>query len=146
RLMLPLDEQTREQVLAQLRIWRGVQPEAQPDSRGMTAAEVVELAASGRIEIGAHTVTHPLLTALPLISQQVEIQRSKAHLERLLARPIHGFSYPNGSVDRGTAVCTRLAGFAYACASHTDVARMGSDHFQLPRLWAADEPAASFAP
>lgn len=145
RLLLPLDTPAREQVLCQMRLWSGAPSAAPPAGRSMTPDELVELAASDLIEIGAHTVTHPLLAALPPAAQQAEMQRSRAYLETLLDCPVNGFSYPNGSADAATIAHTRAAGFAYACASHTDVAWRGSNRFCLPRLWAPDRPGAAFA-
>jgi hypothetical protein len=43
----------------------------------MTAEEIVRLGSLGLFEIGAHTVTHPVLAAQPLDPQYKELGASK---------------------------------------------------------------------
>ena len=103
--------------------------------RALTNDEVTELARGDLVDIGAHGDTHSLLAQLPVTTQESDIQQSKAVLERLLRRPILGFSYPYGSVSAATQEIVRRAGFAFACASHTDVTSTASHRFLLPRFW-----------
>ena len=51
--------------------------------------------ADGGITIGAHTVSHPLLTLIPVAEARREIADGRRMLESKLGRPIHHFSYPN---------------------------------------------------
>ena len=106
---------------------------------------MAELASGNLIEIGAHSVTHPLLNTLPLASQQLEIHESKAFLEKLIGQPIRGFSYPNGAASECTRDVVREAGFDFACASYNDVAWRGSNRFYLPRFWIGDWDAQTFS-
>jgi peptidoglycan/xylan/chitin deacetylase (PgdA/CDA1 family) len=48
------------------------------------------------IDFGSHTVTHPILTHVPLNQVKVEIIESKKIIEKKLNRPITTFCYPNG--------------------------------------------------
>ncbi len=57
--------------------------------------QVRELDRSG-IEMGAHTVTHPILTSIPLERARQEIMESKSRIEAELGKPVIGFAYPNG--------------------------------------------------
>ncbi len=57
--------------------------------------QVRELSAGG-IEMGAHTVTHPILTRIPLDRAQQEISDSKQRIEREIRKPAISFAYPNG--------------------------------------------------
>ena len=50
----------------------------------MTAHEVNEIAASGLVEIGAHTVNHPVLAALSHEDQVAEVEESALDLEDIL--------------------------------------------------------------
>jgi peptidoglycan/xylan/chitin deacetylase (PgdA/CDA1 family) len=110
----------------------------------MTADEVVELAAGGLVEIGAHTVSHPRLADLSLAEQEREIVESKLALEELLGEPVRGFAYPYGEPGayRGSTVAVvRAAGFDYACS--TTARFLGPSDFELQRKcvqnWPADE-------
>lgn len=135
RWLLPLSPDERQEAMVALRDWAGVEPDDQPRARVLTADEVIELAAGDLVDIGAHTVSHPVLSALPLPQQQSEIEGSKAHLEELLGRPVTSFSYPNGSCSRETRAIVRELRFSCACASDKDVAWRGSDPFYMPRFW-----------
>jgi peptidoglycan/xylan/chitin deacetylase (PgdA/CDA1 family) len=104
----------------------------------LTMSELQQLAMNQLIEVGAHSLTHPSLAARPASEQRAEIEESKAFLENLLQRPVTGFSYPHGSLSSLTRDLVCQAGYRYACASHNDVVRCGSDPFRLPRFWVPD--------
>jgi peptidoglycan/xylan/chitin deacetylase (PgdA/CDA1 family) len=61
----------------------------------LSTDELREMAAAGHV-IGAHTRTHPVLTALIPDAAREEIRASKAELESLLQRPVEHFAYPFG--------------------------------------------------
>lgn len=108
------------------------------DGRALTPAEVAELASDGLVEIGSHTMTHPLLATLPAAAQEAELRQSKVDLEAIVGRPVTAFSYPHGSATAVTQTLVRTAGYHLACASHNGLARRGSNPFFLPRFWPPD--------
>jgi len=116
-----------------------------PAHRALTAEEVAEVAEGDLVDIGAHGMTHSLLAPLPLSDQESEIKQSKDFLERLLGRPVLGFSYPYGSVSVETMTLVRCSGFAFACASQTDVASHRSNRFLLPRFWIPNWDGPTFS-
>ena len=61
----------------------------------LSTAELREIAAAGHT-IGAHTHTHPVLTALPQHAAREEIRICKEELTSLLGRPPEHFAYPFG--------------------------------------------------
>lgn len=65
------------------------------DEMTLTTHELGEIAGAGHV-IGAHTHTHPVLTALPAHEARAEIRVSKVELEQLLQRPVRHFAYPFG--------------------------------------------------
>jgi len=147
-LLHPLAEHDRQQVLADLAAWSGAEACARPTHRTMTRAEVAALARDGLIEVGAHTVTHPTLAALPAARQREEINQSKAALEQITDRPIVSFSYPFGRRSDYTAetvAIVRGAGFAGACSNFAGVVGRSTDHFQLPRVNVPDCDGEAFA-
>jgi peptidoglycan/xylan/chitin deacetylase (PgdA/CDA1 family) len=112
----------------------------------MTADEVARLAESKLIDVGAHTVTHPVLSTLSISMQREEILGSKTRLEEILGRQVTGFAYPFGSQRDYTPETVRLAreaGFDYACSNFRDVIFSGIDRYQLPRIpvrdWGEDD-------
>jgi peptidoglycan/xylan/chitin deacetylase (PgdA/CDA1 family) len=137
----------RHAVLDDLRQWAGASVEGRASHRMLTVDEVSELGAGPRelIKIGAHTMTHPVLTSLPAAEQRSEIQRSKASLEDLLGQPVSGFAYPHGSASPETIALVRAAGFEYACSSEPDSVWTNSERFWLPRVVVRDCDGDAFA-
>lgn len=88
-------------------------------ARMMTSRELRDLVASG-IEIGAHTVTHPDLSALDFDACLGEILESKIALENMLDVPVRTFAYPFCRYGESALAAVRAAGFeaAVTCEEH----------------------------
>jgi peptidoglycan/xylan/chitin deacetylase (PgdA/CDA1 family) len=134
--------------LDELLAWAGVDSLVRSTHRSLSVDEVRALASTELVDIGAHTVTHPALAALPAALQRDEVTQSKAHLEELLGRPVSWFAYPFGSSGTYTEESVglvRQAGFAGACSAGPGPVGSRTDRFQLPRLhvcdWDGDELA-----
>jgi peptidoglycan/xylan/chitin deacetylase (PgdA/CDA1 family) len=102
----------------------------------LTPEMVVNLDRQG-IEIGAHTVTHPILTSLDDDSARAEIAGGKAQLEAILGKPVRLFAYPNGKVgkdfDQRHVDMVREAGFEAAFTTAVGAITARAHRFQLPR-------------
>jgi peptidoglycan/xylan/chitin deacetylase (PgdA/CDA1 family) len=98
---------------------------------GYLSWEQVRALRDGGMEIGAHTITHPALSALPLQQAQAEIVGSKQELERRLGIAITSFSYPTGDYDEAVAELVRAAGFTNAVTTRQEDAPRRLD--ELPR-------------
>lgn len=133
--LLALSAVDRPMVMRQLWAWSGAPQRARAPHWVLTSDEIRRLADGNCIEVGAHTITHPCLAAIPAAEQRHEIQQSKTYLERLIGNAVCGFSYPNGSSSAETRAIVRQSGFSYACSSTKDFAWRGSDRFHLPRFW-----------
>ncbi len=123
-------------------------PWARPERRMMTRAEVAELAAGGLITIGAHTVTHPVLSALSVARQREEIVQCKADLERIVDRSIELFAYPNGFKTDYTAETMHIvkeAGYTRAYAAWEAPLDAPLDAYQIPRVMVRDWDGDRFA-
>lgn len=141
----PLVDEERLQAMEQIRACLSPLPDSvSPDQRAMTPDELVELCAGGLVEIGSHSVTHPVLASMSPAKQRLELLDSKVRLEQIVGHPVTSFSYPNGSASEQTPALVREAGFSCACASHWDIARPGSDLFRLPRFWVPDAEGDQF--
>ena len=100
--------------------------------------------ATDGITVGAHSETHPLLTALDFAERRKEIERSRAACETFVGKPIEGFAYPHGDHDAVTKTIVRDCGLGWACSTqHARIDRSGFDPFSLPRVqvlnWSASE-------
>ncbi|PSQ00588.1 polysaccharide deacetylase [Halobacteriales archaeon QS_5_70_17] len=70
------------------------------------------LAAAGH-EIGSHTHSHRLLSALDSGERRREVEQSRALLERVTGRSVAGFRAPAFDVPRGTFEALAAAGYGY---------------------------------
>ncbi|MEM9162572.1 MAG: polysaccharide deacetylase family protein [Cyanobacteria bacterium P01_F01_bin.4] len=134
----------RGQLLDDIRVWANAEPVGRPTHRSLSQEELVELGSGELVEIGAHTVSHPFLADLSIVSQQDEIQQSKDYLERTLGRPVTSFSYPNGSYAADTKAAVQAMGFDCACCSIADRVQPDSDRFLLPRVVVEDWDGETF--
>jgi peptidoglycan/xylan/chitin deacetylase (PgdA/CDA1 family) len=148
QLLHSMTSDERDQALQRLLIWSGAASGARPSYRTLSSQEVTRLAVGGLIEVGAHTVSHPVLSRLDVREQLCEIQGSKAQLEEILGAPVTSFSYPFGLQSDYTAETVRLVregGFTCACSSVADIVWSDTDYFQLPRLLVRDWDGEEFA-
>lgn len=101
-----------------------------------------EMAAAG-MEIGGHTVTHPVLARLPIGRQQSEIAGCQDRLKRELGAPASQFAYPVGARDAFTAETQRLvadAGFDMAFSFYGGYSAAGRyDPYDIPRAYVAHD-------
>ena len=113
----------------------------------LTPEMVVNLDRHG-IEIGAHTVSHPILTSLDDASAMQEIRDGKRELEELIGKPVTLFAYPNGKVgkdfDGRHVAMVREAGFQAAFTTAVGAFTRHHDRFQLPRSRPWDETPFRF--
>jgi peptidoglycan/xylan/chitin deacetylase (PgdA/CDA1 family) len=140
-----LDGEDRQQALAALLEWAGLPQAARPTQRVLNPEQLSTLAASQRVDIGAHTMSHPLLAAMSVELQRREILSSKEKLEAWTGRPVRSFAYPHGSGTGETMAILRESGFSNALSSHPDAVWRGADVFNLPRLVARDLDGPAFS-
>lgn len=108
-----------------------------PAALMMSPQQVRQLHVAG-MQIGAHTVNHPILARLGPAEAAREIGDSKRQLEAITGARVPLFAYPNGrhgdDYDDATVALVRDAGFEAAVATTWGAARRDSDRFQLPRF------------
>jgi peptidoglycan/xylan/chitin deacetylase (PgdA/CDA1 family) len=111
--------------------------QAPPEYQPLSWSAVRTLAASG-IEFGAHTKTHPILSALADPQQlREEIAGSKARIEEEMNRPVLHFCYPNGTmrdIGPAAAAAVREAGLQTAVTAEPGLNHHHSDAFLLRRI------------
>jgi peptidoglycan/xylan/chitin deacetylase (PgdA/CDA1 family) len=114
----------------------------------LSADELCRLADGSHVEVGAHAVTHPVLSLLTPEGQRQEIAGGKARLEAILDRPIEAWSYPYGlgaDYTRDTVALVKAAGYRCGCAAVPDLVRAGTNPYRLPRVWVDDCDGERFA-
>ena len=146
RMLRPLPARLRWDVLDQLREQVDLAAFARPSHRLMSSEDLRILDQSALIDIGAHTVTHPVLAERSPEDQRWEMEESRRVLETILDRPVATVSYPYGGrrdYSTTTVAIAHELGFEYACANHPGGVNGATDRFALPRVlvrdWDGDE-------
>ncbi len=118
-----------------------------PGNLMLTDAELKALHAQG-MEIGGHTVNHPILAKLSDDMAWQEISANKLFLEHLLNVPIRYFAYPNGKLHEDyrpeQTGLVKNAGYLAALSTQTHAADPSSSIWQLPRFTPWDNSPAKF--
>jgi peptidoglycan/xylan/chitin deacetylase (PgdA/CDA1 family) len=121
---------------------------ALPRTLMMRSEQVAQLHAAG-MEIGGHTVNHPILASLPLEQARQEIAAGKARLEDIVQAPVGTFAYPNGRPGQDYkpehVQLARECGFTTAVSTTWGAASVHTDSFQLPRFTPWDRKRWAFA-
>jgi peptidoglycan/xylan/chitin deacetylase (PgdA/CDA1 family) len=102
----------------------------------LSQAELQQLAAAGMC-IGAHSLSHPMLSQLPPEVGWSEISESKKNLEQALGRKIWAFAYPFGdslSVRSQEMEMAERAGFQCAFLNVSGAFGTRTPKFALPRV------------
>jgi peptidoglycan/xylan/chitin deacetylase (PgdA/CDA1 family) len=103
----------------------------------MLTQEMVQNMSRQGIEIGGHTVTHPILTSLDDATARSEIVDNKRELEAIIGKPLRVFAYPNGKIgvdfDERHVRMVMEAGYVAACTTSIGAATKGDDRYMLPR-------------
>lgn len=103
----------------------------------MLTTEMVAALAHNGIEIGGHTVTHPILTRLNDDEARQEITEGKLRLEQITGYPVRLFAYPNGKVgvdfDHRHARMAKEAGFVAGFTTAMGAATPEHERYQIPR-------------
>lgn len=140
-----LPQEEREDKAAAIANLAGVPPR---HDLMMDEAGIRTLRAAG-MEIGAHTVTHPILASTDPKTARHEITASRERLADLLREPIQLFAYPNGKPGQDYGPdhvrMVRDAGFTAAVSTAPGVASRDTDRFQLPRFTPWDRTPSKFA-
>jgi peptidoglycan/xylan/chitin deacetylase (PgdA/CDA1 family) len=87
-----------------------------------------------RVEVGAHSCSHPHLDTLRERRAREEVTRSKALLEDALEREVATFAYPHGYSGRRVRRLVREAGYRSACGVKETLSAPGDDRYALARL------------
>jgi peptidoglycan/xylan/chitin deacetylase (PgdA/CDA1 family) len=107
-------------------------PKTERPKRLMLSWDEVDTLRGLGFSIGAHTVTHPILSRLSPDRAWEEIQGSKAAIEKAVGESVRAFAYPNGGANDYNGTVTRLVQDAgFACALTT---RRGLNDTDTPVL------------
>ncbi len=104
-----------------------------PAARMLDWSQLAELSES-KVEIGAHTHTHPQLDTLRPAAAYDEIQRCKHLLEDELSQEVTSFAYPHGFNSARVRRSVQAAGYTSACGVMNAFSSDSHSVFALARL------------
>lgn len=108
-----------------------------PSDLMLSTPQLQQLLAEGA-GIGAHTISHPILSVLDQAVARREIANSRDVLEGILGERVGLFAYPNGRLgtdySHTHAGIVKSLGFDAAVATNWGVCTKASNIFQLPRF------------
>jgi peptidoglycan/xylan/chitin deacetylase (PgdA/CDA1 family) len=124
------------------------------DARAVSRAELCswdmlrEMKASGVVELGCHTVNHPVLALESAADARAEMADARAALEREAGGPVRHFAYPYGTADHaGPREFALARELGFATATTTRKASLQAEHrdfaYALPRVDVSPEFARS---
>jgi peptidoglycan/xylan/chitin deacetylase (PgdA/CDA1 family) len=118
-----------------------------PTNLMMTSNQVAQLYRAG-MEIGGHTVNHPILAQLSTSDARNEIAVGKESLEEIIQGPVRFFAYPNGKPGQDyrsehVSIVKEL-GFEAAVSTAWGAMTTNADLYQLPRFTPWDRAAHKF--
>jgi peptidoglycan/xylan/chitin deacetylase (PgdA/CDA1 family) len=140
-----LDAESRASFLRAVRVQFGLEAARDFDAANpascrrfglLTCAELRQLASAG-MTIGAHTLSHPMLSQLPVELAYAEISESRTRLESALQQRVWAFAYPFGDPQSVTPQVLAMAQEAgYAAAFMNFGGGLGTDlpAYALPRI------------
>jgi len=134
----------RERIIDALYLENG----AQEAPRKMMSQKEIALLAQKGVDIGAHTVDHPILKSLPAEEQRRQIAQSKELLENVTGFPVTGFAYPNGKpgsdYDEATLQIVKETGFDYAVSTTGGISTPDTSSYELNRFTPWDKNPVKF--
>jgi peptidoglycan/xylan/chitin deacetylase (PgdA/CDA1 family) len=136
------DPEDRDRALDLVFVARGGDEAALVERIYLDWEGVEALQASGRVELGGHTVNHPVLATLSAEEQAREVSEGRASLvSRLGEQAGVCFAYPFGrrwDFDADSRAAVAAAGYAAAVTTHSAANRADTDPMVLGR-WMIDE-------
>ena len=113
-------------------------------SRPMLSWEEVRDMSMHGISFGSHTMSHPVLSAIPISEVRKEIAESKKTIEGMIQKPVTTFAYPYGQDEDYTDEVSKILsdeGFRYACSTTA-----GHEQFPLDSPLALKRRGAPLSP
>lgn len=118
-----------------------------PKDLMMCSDQVRDMCVQG-MEIGAHTLSHPILAKIDTATARQEIAQSRAQLEEIAALPVPLFAYPNGRPGQDYlpehVEIVKDLGFTAAVSTAWGSNNADSDLFQLSRFTPWDQNSFKF--
>ncbi|HWC77686.1 MAG TPA: polysaccharide deacetylase family protein [Blastocatellia bacterium] len=130
-----LPDDAKDETIAHIATALGLElPPAPPrEFSSVTWDHVREMDTAG-IEIGSHTVTHPILTNVAIDRVRDELSESRERIESVVGHAARLFCYPNGGYNAAVKREAAQAGYICAVVSEPGFNDSGCDPMALRRI------------
>ena len=108
------------------------------NKNAIDAERTKDLAARG-FSIQSHTLSHPVLTNVPMDRLTNELRESKRMLEELTGKPVLHIAYPGTAHNQKVRDAAKAAGYVTGSIMDPITFTEKSDLFKLPRIMMTDE-------
>jgi peptidoglycan/xylan/chitin deacetylase (PgdA/CDA1 family) len=138
-------DEVKDRVIDRIAAQCGVTLPAQPPAgyRSCTWEQLREMESSG-IDVGSHTVTHPVLTRVTADRLCRELEQSRRRLEEMLGHAVTSFCYPNGAYNRLVRDAVARAGYRLAVTSDNGLNDATIDPLAFRRIQNEEEDITHF--
>jgi hypothetical protein len=109
-------------------------PQTPPSEYSSATWDQLREMEAGGIEIGSHSVSHPILTNISASRLESELVESRRRLESELHHAVELFCYPNGDFNAEVRRAVASAGYRAAVTTSPGFNDRGSDLFALDRF------------
>jgi peptidoglycan/xylan/chitin deacetylase (PgdA/CDA1 family) len=111
----------------------GLRRVAVPEARGLTAAQLRELAARG-FDVGFHTRRHDPLPSLRDQQLATALVEGRDEVANVTGREVALIAYPHGKGDGRVAAAARAAGYRLGFTVTAEAAGPATNRFLVPRI------------
>jgi peptidoglycan/xylan/chitin deacetylase (PgdA/CDA1 family) len=134
-LLKAVPDDAKEQAIRSVQTQAGVELPVQPppEYSAVTWSELREMSREG-VEIGSHTVTHPILSHVDHARLARELRHSRHRLEEMLDRDVRLFCYPNGTYTPEVRNEVDRAGYRLAVTTRCGLNCARTDPLSLQRI------------
>lgn len=109
------------------------------EKEGMSIEDVKHIAGMELIEIGSHTVNHPITKNCVYPELKYEISESKKDLERWSGKPVISFSYPKGIFNGVEKEILQKYKYCLAATIEPTFITKDTELFYVPRFFVLDD-------
>ncbi len=110
--------------------------------QNISVRELTEVAGSGLVSVGAHTMNHPILKNEDDASSKYEIEASVRELSTMLGETVSSFAYPNGipgmDFDDREVRLLAASGIRMGFTTEARSLHQEDDRLRIPRIAVSD--------
>ncbi len=105
----------------------------------LTTQQLLEMSKDSIVTIGSHGLSHECLSELDEKRQKIELEESKAVLEKMIHKPIRLFAYSHGRYNDITLALVKVYEAAFSVSGHPYNFITKRKKWELPRINITDK-------